>query len=86
MAAPVTRMAPMAERTRREDPQAVRSVERLTPAQSAELCRRRRSRNRALMIVLLALVALFYALTISRLSDVGDPQQWSRPGAIAPSR
>jgi hypothetical protein len=39
-----------------------------------------------MFLVLLGLVGLFYALTISRLSEVGDPQQWSRPGAIAPSR
>ncbi len=76
----------MTEQPKRVDPQAVGVIERLTPEQSAELSRRRRARNRALVAVLLALVALFYALTISRLSEVGDPQKWSRPGAIAPSR
>lgn len=68
------------------DPQAVGQPERLTRAQSEALARQRRARNRALFVVLLALVGLFYALTVSRLSEVGDPQRWSRPGAIAPSR
>jgi hypothetical protein len=69
-----------------QDPQAVGRPEHLTREQSAALARRRRPRNRAMFVVLLALFALFYLLTISRLTEVGDPQQWSRPGAIAPSR
>lgn len=68
------------------DPQAVGDPESLSREQSDALARRRRARNRAMLVVLLGLVALFYALTMSRLSEVGDPQQWSRPGAIAPSR
>jgi len=68
------------------DPQAVGRPERLTREQSEAIARRRRARNWAMFVVLLGLVALFYALTMSRLSEVGDPQRWSRPGAIAPSR
>lgn len=68
------------------DPQAVGRPESLSHDESDALARRRRARNRALFLVLLGLVALFYALTMSRLSEIGDPQQWSRPGAIAPSR
>jgi hypothetical protein len=68
------------------DPQAVGRPESLSREDSEALAKRRRARNRALLLVLLGLVALFYALTMSRLSEVGDPQQWSRPGAIAPSR
>ncbi|WP_237560884.1 hypothetical protein [Elioraea sp. Yellowstone] len=68
------------------DPQAVGRPESLSRDESDALARRRRARNRALFLVLLGLVALFYALTMSRLSEIGDPQQWSRPGAIAPSR
>lgn len=73
-------------RAEEHDPQAVEVVARLSRAQSQELARRRRMRNRALGLVLLGLVALFFALSVSRLADVGDPQKWSRPGAIAPSR
>lgn len=69
-----------------DDPQAVGRPEHLSREQSDALARRRRGRNRAMLLVLIGLVALFYALTMSRLSEVGDPQQWSRPGAIAPSR
>ncbi|WP_297857310.1 hypothetical protein [Elioraea sp.] len=68
------------------DPQAVGRPESLSRDESDALARRRRARNRALFLVLLGLVGLFYALTMSRLSEIGDPQQWSRPGAIAPSR
>ncbi len=68
------------------DPQAVEIVAHLTRAQSEDLARRRRVRNRALGLVLVGLVALFFVLSVSRLADVGDPQKWSRPGAIAPSR
>lgn len=75
-------LARMAER----DPQAVGRPEHLTREQSEAIARRRRARNWAMFVVLLGLVALFYALTMSRLSEVGDPQRWSRPGAIAPSR
>ncbi|WP_439577635.1 hypothetical protein [Elioraea sp.] len=69
-----------------QDPQAVGHPGHLTREQSDALARRRRARNRAMFLVLVGLVALFYALTMSRLSEVGDPQQWSRPGAIVPSR
>ncbi len=68
------------------DPQAVEIVAHLTRGQSEDLARKRRMRNRALGLVLVGLVALFFALSVSRLADVGDPQKWSRPGAIAPSR
>lgn len=69
-----------------DDPQAVGRPELLSREQSDALARRRRLRNRAMLAVLLGLVTLFYALTMSRLSEGGDPRQWSRPGAIAPSR
>jgi hypothetical protein len=39
----------------------------LTAAASAEIARRRRGRNWAILIVLLALCALFYAITIVKL-------------------
>ncbi|MCS6854806.1 MAG: hypothetical protein NZ523_08660 [Elioraea sp.] len=77
---------PIEPRANEADPQAVEIVGRLTRAQTEELVRRRRVRNRALALVLFGLVALFFALSASRLADVGDPQKWSRPGAIAPSR
>ena len=79
-------MAPHLAGMAEHDPQAVGQPEALSRAQSDALARRRRARNRAILLVLLGLVALFYALTMSRLSEVDDPQQWSRPGAIAPSR
>lgn len=79
-------MAPHLAGMAEYDPQAVGRPESLSREDSEALARRRRARNRALLLVLLGLVALFYALTMSRLSEVGDPQQWSRPGAIAPSR
>jgi len=68
------------------DPQAVEVVARLSRAESEEVARRRHARNRALAFVLLGLVALFFVLSATRLAEVGDPQKWSRPGAIAPSR
>lgn len=37
---------------------------RPTPEQAAEIVRRRRGRNIAMIIVLLALVLLFYAITV----------------------
>lgn len=79
-------MAPHLGVMAEQDPQAVGRPEHLTREQSDVLARRRRTRNRAMLLVLLGLVGLFYLLTMSRLSEVGDPQQWSRPGAIAPSR
>lgn len=79
-------MAPHLDRMAEQDPQAVGRPEHLTREQSDALARRRRVRNRAMFMVLLGLFVLFYLLTVSRLSEVGDPQQWSRPGAIAPSR
>ena len=39
----------------------------LTPQQEAELAKRRRGRNWALLIVLLGLSALFFAITIVKL-------------------
>lgn len=39
----------------------------LSAAASAEIARRRRGRNWAILIVLLALCALFYAITIAKL-------------------
>ena len=40
---------------------------RPTPKQAAEMRRRRRGRNIALLIVLIALAALFYAISIVKL-------------------
>lgn len=40
----------------------------LSPAQAAELKRRRRGRNVALLIVLVAICVLFYALAIVKLA------------------
>ena len=40
---------------------------RLTAAASDALMKRRRGRNRAMLIVLLGLVALFYVITIVRV-------------------
>ena len=79
-------MAPHLGAMVEQDPQSVGRPEHLTREQSDALARRRRVRNRAILVVLIGLVGLFYALTMSRLSEVGDPQQWSRPGATAPSR
>ncbi len=67
------------------DPQAVHRLPDLTPEQSEALRARQKLRNRAMLVVLLSLVALFFALTISRMSQVEDPQSWSRPGAVAPA-
>ena len=39
----------------------------LTPAEAIELRRRQRGRNIALLLVLLAVVALFYAIAIVKL-------------------
>jgi hypothetical protein len=36
----------------------------LSPAESAELRRRQRGRNRALLVVLIGLAALFYAIAL----------------------
>jgi len=74
----------VAARPGRRDPQAVTRGPDLTPGQSAELRARQRLRNRATLVVLIGLVALFFAITISRISQVKDPQGWSRPGALAP--
>lgn len=41
--------------------------DRLSPQEAAEFRRRRRGRNRALLAVLLALVALFFAITVVKL-------------------
>jgi hypothetical protein len=41
---------------------------RPTPIEAAELHRRQRGRNMALMIVLAAVVVLFFAITIVKLS------------------
>jgi len=43
------------------------SGESLSVAASDALMRRRRSRNRAVLLVLLGLVALFYVITIVRI-------------------
>jgi hypothetical protein len=67
------------------DPQAVRRGPDLTAEQTAALRARQKSRNRAMLAVLLALVALFFALTISRMSQVENPQALSRPGGLSPS-
>ena len=39
----------------------------LSPAQAAELRRRQRGKNVALLVVLVAVVALFYAISIVKL-------------------
>ncbi len=67
------------------DPQAVTRGPDLTPDQTAALRARQKSRNRAMLAVLLGLVALFFALTISRMSQVSDPQALTRPGALGPA-
>ncbi|HTW29942.1 MAG TPA: hypothetical protein VME92_22655 [Acetobacteraceae bacterium] len=41
---------------------------RPTPEQAAEMRRRRRGRNVAMLVVLLALAALFYAIAMVRLA------------------
>jgi hypothetical protein len=40
---------------------------RLTPVEAAELRRRQRGRNLALLVVLVAVVVLFYAISIVKL-------------------
>jgi hypothetical protein len=67
------------------DPQAVRRGPDLTPEQTAALRARQKSRNRVMLALLVGLVALFFALTISRMSQVSDPQALSRPGALGPA-
>ena len=42
---------------------------RPTPKQAEEMRRRRRGRNIAMLVVLIALVALFYAISIVRLKQ-----------------
>ncbi len=44
---------------------------RPTPAQAAELVRRQRGRNIALMLVLAATAALFFAITLVKLGHFG---------------
>jgi Tfp pilus assembly protein PilX len=44
---------------------------RPTPAQSAELIRRQRGRNIALMVVLISLVVLFFGITVVKLGHMG---------------
>jgi len=44
---------------------------RPTPREAEEMRRRRRGRNIALFAVLIALVALFYAITIVKLTKPG---------------
>lgn len=70
---------------RAPDPQAAIRGPDLTPAQTEELRARQRARNRVMLVVLLGLVALFFAITVSRMSQVQDPREWSRPGGIAPA-
>ena len=41
----------------------------MTPEEEAEFKRRRKSRNWAVGLALLAFVALFYAITIVRMTD-----------------
>jgi hypothetical protein len=44
---------------------------RPTPAQAAEMVRRQRGRNIALLVVLLSLVVLFFAITMVKLGHMG---------------
>ncbi len=44
---------------------------RPTPAQAADMIRRQRSRNVALMLVLLGLVVLFFGITVVKLGHMG---------------
>jgi hypothetical protein len=44
---------------------------RPTPAQAAELIRRQRGRNIALMVVLVCLVILFFGITVVKLGHMG---------------
>jgi uncharacterized membrane protein YcfT len=44
---------------------------RPTPAQAAEMIRRQRGRNVALMLVLVCLVVLFFAITMVKLGHMG---------------
>jgi hypothetical protein len=44
---------------------------RPTPEQAAEMARRQRGRNLALILVLGALAVLFFAITIAKLSQMG---------------
>jgi hypothetical protein len=67
------------------DPQAVRRGPDLTREQTAALRARQKSRNRVMLTLLLGLVVLFFALTISRMSQVSDPQALTRPGALGPA-
>jgi hypothetical protein len=41
----------------------------MTPEEQTEFLRRRKARNRALVLVLFAFVALFYAITIVKMTD-----------------
>jgi len=67
------------------DPQAIVRGPDLTADQTAELRARQKSRNRLVLAVLLGLVVLFFALTISRMSQMSDPQAMTRPGALGPA-
>ncbi len=44
---------------------------RPSPAQAAEMVRRQRGRNIALMVVLVSLVVLFFAITVVKLGHMG---------------
>lgn len=80
-----TRQQARRQRPGAVDPQAVVRGPDLTLEQTAALRARQKSRNRLMLAVLLGLVVLFFALTISRMSQVSDPQALSRPGALGPA-
>jgi hypothetical protein len=44
---------------------------RPTPAQAAEMVRRQRGRNLALLLVLVSLAVLFFAITMVKLGHLG---------------
>ncbi len=44
---------------------------RPSPAEAAEIIRRQRGRNMALMVALVCLVVLFFAITIAKLGHMG---------------
>lgn len=52
----------------------------LTPEEAAALRRRQRGKNRALLLVLVALAALFYAISFVRM-DATTPAALPKPAA-----
>lgn len=61
------------------------SEPRMSEEERAEFYRRRRSRNLAMLGVLVVLVAIFYAISMVRVGSGGNASRDPRSGALAPA-